>query len=132
MYKDKISDESFISMAAQAADCMDPELYEKGREFSRRVTWAKSYGQRIYSAVSDGKIHTVILHIDDFAKSTCTCGKKPLCEHIAAVFFHYYDPWLQLNGIQPKKNFKPDKTPPKKFKRPAGEPGFRSRRGRPG
>lgn len=113
MYKDKISDESFISMAAQAAGCMDPELCEKGRKFSRRVTWTKSYGQRIYSAVNDGKIHNVIIHIDDFAKSTCTCGKKPLCEHIAAVFFHYYDPWLQLKGTQPKKDFKPDKTPKK-------------------
>ncbi len=101
MFKDKITDESIESMAAQAVVCIDPELYEKGRDYfqRKRITWTKSFGPRIYSAVNDGKTHTVIIHLDDFKKSTCTCEKKQLCEHIAAVFFHYCEPWLKANGI---------------------------------
>ncbi|NLI13122.1 SWIM zinc finger family protein [Pelotomaculum propionicicum] len=101
MFKEYISDENMINMAAEVARSMDPELYEKGKNYYNcgRVDWAKLFGPRIYSVVDDGKKNTVIIHINDFSKSTCTCVKKHFCEHIAAVFLHYYEPWLMSNEI---------------------------------
>lgn len=107
MDKDQISDENLSTMAAEAARCMDPELYEKGKDHYHhdRVKWVKVFGPRIYAAVSDGKMHTVTIHIDNFCQSTCTCPTKQRCEHIAAVFVYYYGPGLNLNGILPKSDF---------------------------
>ncbi len=101
MLKEYISDENMINMAAEVARSMDPELYEKGKEHYNcgRVEWTKLFGPRIYSVVDDGKKNTVIIHIDNFSNSTCACVKKHFCEHIAAVFLHYYEPWLMENEI---------------------------------
>ena len=104
MYKDGILDETMLSMADEAARCIDPELFEKGRSFYHRklVRWTKPYGSRIYSAVNDAEMHTVIIRTDDFSNSTCSCAKKHCCEHIAAVFFHYYEPWQSANRSSSK------------------------------
>jgi hypothetical protein len=101
MFKEYISDENMINMAAEVARSMDQELYEKGKNYYNcgRVEWTKLFGLRIYSVVDDGKKNTVIIHIDDFSKSTCACVRKHFCEHIAAVFLHYYEPWLMSNEI---------------------------------
>lgn len=106
MYKDVIPSEKILIMAAEASRCIDPESYEKGRTLynSDRVKWIKIFGPRIYSAVDDGKLYTVTIHIDDFARSTCACTKRRLCEHIAAVFFHYRDPGLMESEVLPKIN----------------------------
>ena len=107
MDKDQISGENLSTMAAEVARCMDPKLYEKGKDCYNhdRVKWTKLFGPRIYATVSDGKMHTVTIHIDNFSQSTCTCVKKHLCEHIAAVFFHYYDRCVVSNGTLSNKNF---------------------------
>ncbi len=99
MFKEYISDEHMANMAAEAARSMDPESYETGRIYYRsgRVEWTKLFGDRIYSVVNDGKKNTVVIHIDDFSESVCACVKKHFCEHIAAVFLHYYEPWLASN-----------------------------------
>ena len=111
MFKEYISDENMIDMAAEVARSMDPELYELGKNHydCGRVEWTKLFGPRIYSVVDDGKKNTVILHIDDFSKSTCACVKKHFCEHIAAVFLHYYEPWKLSNGSLVNKNLAPGK-----------------------
>ncbi|MBP7331467.1 MAG: hypothetical protein BWY65_00577 [Firmicutes bacterium ADurb.Bin373] len=111
MFKEYISDENMIDMAAEVARSMDPELYELGKNhyYCGRVEWTKLFGPRIYSVVDDGKKNTVILHIDDFSKSTCACVKKHFCEHIAAVFLHYYEPWKLSNGSLANKNLAPGK-----------------------
>lgn len=108
MYKDQISDRILSTMAAEAARCIDTELFEKGKDYyyHDRVKMAKVFGARIYAAVSDGKMHTVTIHIDNFSKSTCTCEKKHLCEHIAAVFFHYYEPGQMSNNVLPPLQLK--------------------------
>lgn len=106
MYKDQISKDKVLIMAAEATRCMEQESYEKGRAlYDRdRVKWVKIFGPRIYSTVDDGKMYTVTIHIDNFSQSTCTCPKKRLCEHIAAVFMHYHDPWVIKNEILSKAN----------------------------
>ncbi|HBC94425.1 MAG TPA: hypothetical protein DCZ10_16375 [Pelotomaculum sp.] len=108
MYVDQIPNEKMLIMAAEATRCMDPESYEKGRSLyeRNRIKWVKIFGPRVYAAVDDGKMYTVTIHIDNFSQSSCTCAKKRLCEHIAAVFIHYHDPWLMENKIK--------KTPLKK------------------
>ncbi len=120
MFKEYISDEDMINMAAEVARSMDPESYEKGKDHYNcgRVEWAKLFGPRIFSVVNDGKGNTVIIHIDNFSQSTCACAKKHFCEHIAAVFLHYYEPWLisnkrssSVNLTASKKAF-PDSPPP--------------------
>lgn len=104
MFKEYISDENMINMAAEVARSMAPELYEKGKDYYNRglVEWTKLFGPRIYSVVNDGRKYTVIIHIDNFSNSTCTCAKKHFCEHIAAVFLHYCEPWLTTNEILSK------------------------------
>lgn len=99
MFKEHISDENMINMAAAVARSMDPETYEKGRGYykSGLVQWVKLFGPRAYSVVDDGKKYTVIIHIDNFANSACSCARKHFCEHIAAVFLHYYEPWMKAN-----------------------------------
>lgn len=116
MFKEHISDEYMINMAAEAARSMDPESYETGKIYykSGRVEWTKLFGARIYSVVDDGKKNTVVIHIDDFSKSTCACVKKHFCEHIAAVFLHYYEPWLMSNEVLPKLHSAPGKKTSKK------------------
>lgn len=111
MYKDQISKEKLSIMAAEADRCLELESYEKGRILHDRdrVKWIKIFGPRIYSAVDDGKMYTVTIHIDNFSHSTCTCAKKRLCEHIAAVFLYYHDPWSAENTILPKAS--PANTP---------------------
>lgn len=98
MFKEYISDEDMINMAAVVAMSIDAESYEKGKGYydRGRVEWAKLFGPRIFSVVNDGKRNTVIIHLDDFSQSTCACVKRQFCEHIAAVFLHYYEPWLAL------------------------------------
>ncbi len=92
MHRDFIPQEKIEAMAAEAARCLDPELLEKGKQYCRkgRVEYARVFGPMIYAQVSDGKKYIVQLHIDNFSRSTCTCARKQLCEHIAAVFFHHY------------------------------------------
>lgn len=106
MYKDQISSEKLSIMAAEADRCMGPESYEKGRALyeRNRVKWIKIFGPRIYSMVDDGKMYTVTIHIDNFPQSTCTCAKKSLCEHIAAVFTHFHNPWVMEAKISSKRN----------------------------
>lgn len=117
MFKEYISDENMTNMAAEVARSMDPESYETGKIYynSGRVEWTKLFGARIYSVVNDGKKNTVVIHIDDFSKSTCACVKKHFCEHIAAVFLHYYEPWLKSNEIKSNKNLASGKKTSKKI-----------------
>lgn len=127
MFKEYISDENMINMAAEAARSMDPELYELGKDYYNRgrVEWTKLFGPRIYSVVDDGKKNTVIIHIDNFSKSTCACVKKHFCEHIAAVFLHYYEPWLMEKESLPNINLPPsgkkafNPKPPPRLKKQA-------------
>lgn len=114
MYKDQISDNKLITMAEEAAMRMDPELYEKGKDYhyQGRVKFSRVFGSIIYSTVNDSKMYTVQILMEDFPQSTCTCAKKHLCEHIAAAFFYYYEPWLRSNGISYKMNFTPGSNPP--------------------
>jgi len=116
MYKEQISNDKILIMAAEATRCMAPESYEKGRTLYERdrVKWVKIFGPRIYSAVDDGKMYTVTIHIDAFSQSTCTCAKKHLCEHIAAVFIHYHDPWVIANENSPKIKLTASKKAPLK------------------
>lgn len=114
MYRSQVSNDKILNMAAEADRCLEPDTFEKGRELydRNRVKWTKVFGPRIYSTVDDGKTLTVTIHIDNFSQSTCTCAKKRLCEHIAAVFMYYYDPLLLesrlLSGINLTEN---EKTP---------------------
>lgn len=113
MDKELISNEKMLIMAGEATRCMDPETYGKGRALydRNRVKWVKIFGPRIYSVVDDGRMYTVTIYIDDFSQSTCTCTKKHLCEHVAAVFIHYHDPWLTENEL-PKTNLTKSKKAP--------------------
>jgi hypothetical protein len=106
MYGHQISNDKILNMATEADRCLEPDTFEKGRALydRNRVKWIKVFGPRIYSTVNDGKMHTVTIHIDNFPQSTCTCAKKRLCEHIAAVFMCYYDPWLKQSEILSKIN----------------------------
>ncbi len=120
MYKDRISSEKLSIMADEATRCMAPEVYEKGKAlYDRdRIKWVKIFGPRIYSTVDDDKMYTVTVHIDNFSQSTCTCVKKRLCEHIAAVFIHYYGPRVMEFENSPKMNFSASKDAPPKNTNP--------------
>lgn len=106
MRRDFIPVEKIEAMASAAARCLDPELFEKGRQHYRkgRVEYARVFGPRIYAQVSDiidGKKYIVQLHIDSFPLSTCTCARKHLCEHIAAVLIHHCGDGLQPDTVSP-------------------------------
>lgn len=103
MFKEYISDQNMIDMADEVSQSMDAESLEIGNDlYDRgRVEWTKLFGSRIYSVVDDGKKNTVVIHTDDFANSICACAKRHFCEHIAAVFLHYYEQWLMSKKTQP-------------------------------
>jgi hypothetical protein len=114
MNKEQIFKENF-TIIDEANRCLDPVIYQKGWEYYQqgRVKWVKEFGPRIYSTVSDDKMYTVTLHVDNFSQSKCTCVKKQLCEHIAAVFFHCYNPRLVQSESFSKGSLKTGKkTPP--------------------
>lgn len=46
-------------------------------------------GNMINGIVKDMELHAVVLDIDHFKYSSCTCQQKLFCEHMAAVFFQY-------------------------------------------
>jgi len=101
MHKQNIPEEKLVNMAAAAAGLLPPEIYNKGKDHyhNGRVKFAKEFGPRIYATVSDGKMYTVTININDFSQSACTCLQRHACEHIAAVFLYYYDPWLRVNEM---------------------------------
>lgn len=106
MRRDFIPVEKIEAMASEAARCLDPELLEKGKQYCRKgcVEYARVFGPRIYAQVgdvNDGKKYIVQLHIDSFPLSTCTCARKHLCEHIAAVLIHHYGDGLQPDTVLP-------------------------------
>ena len=106
MFKEYISDQNMIDMADEISRSMDAESLEIGNDLyvRGRVEWAKLFGPRIYSVVDDGEKNTVVIHTDNFANSICACAKRHLCEHIAAVFLHYYEQWLMSKKTQPVTN----------------------------
>ncbi|HPU36235.1 MAG TPA: SWIM zinc finger family protein [Bacillota bacterium] len=101
MHRDFIPHEKIEAMAAEAARCLDPELLERGKQYCRdgRVEYTRVFGPMIYAQVNDGKKYIVQLQIDNFSRSTCTCARKQLCEHIAAVFFYHYNDGPQLDNV---------------------------------
>lgn len=105
MFKE-ISDAKMKAMAAEAARCLEPETYEKGKSLYNQglVKWSKVFGPKIYAAVDDRKTYTVTININDFPQSTCTCAKKRLCEHIAALYCYYCDPRLR-SEVLPTETF---------------------------
>jgi uncharacterized Zn finger protein len=82
MRRDFIPVEKIEAMASAAARCLDPELFEKGRQHYRkgRVEYARVFGPRIYAQVSDiidGKKYIVQLHIASFpALNTSSIWKR--------------------------------------------------------
>ncbi len=65
------------------------ELFHKGRVSGIELL----YGTEIHALLRENRAYDVILDLDDFKKSECSCPEKGWCEHMAAAVFSLYVPF---------------------------------------
>jgi uncharacterized Zn finger protein len=53
------------------------------------------HGIEIHAQAHGAEVYKVILDVEQFAKSTCTCAKGKYCRHMAAVIFTLYTPYAR-------------------------------------
>jgi uncharacterized Zn finger protein len=67
------------------------EFVHKGRVKDTQLL----HGVEIHAQVHGAQAYEVILDLEQFTKSTCTCTKAKSCRHMAAVIFTLYTPYAR-------------------------------------
>ncbi|MFC5450463.1 SWIM zinc finger family protein [Paenibacillus aestuarii] len=73
----------------------DAQQLERGWEdyHKSRVGDIDLVGLSIHASVASDKVYEVVLNLEDFTQSSCSCDYNGYCQHIAAAFFSLYAPY---------------------------------------
>lgn len=98
MLKLQIPKNRMNELIGHLRDHFDAARLERGWEYfykGRVVDIELKAGVEVHGVVRGTKIYEVILDLDDFDKSECSCPDGQHCKHMAAVVFALYAPFAR-------------------------------------
>jgi uncharacterized Zn finger protein len=95
MLKLQIPKNKMSYLMKQVQQHYDAVILERGWNYYHKgkVTQVELEGVQLKALVKGTKTYKVVIHLQDFAHSECSCPYGGFCKHIAAVFFSLYTPY---------------------------------------
>lgn len=107
----EISSRQLTELAEKIYRYLSRDIIKQGLDYFKQnhVLQIEYNNSIISSTVNGSRPYSVLIYLNDFTNSTCSCQKKNFCKHIAATFFHIY---TKINTPRPDAQTK--QTPTKK------------------